>query len=99
LAGKIQTVVAEVRAKAEHVEAVKAACLALVAPSRADKGCLNYELYQSSEDATLFIFYENWESLQDIEQHLESPHSYAFDAATAGLLAEEEKITYLEKIG
>ena len=95
---RIQTVVAQVRAKPEFVEAVKRACLALVEPSRADKGCLNYDLYQSTEDPTVFIFYENWESREDIERHLESPHSLAFDENTAGMLAEDEKITYLEKI-
>lgn len=96
---KIQTVVAQVRAKPEFVEAVKRACLALVEPSRADKGCLNYHLYQSADDSTIFIFYENWESLEDIERHLEAPHSLAFDEGTAGMLAEEEKITYLFEIG
>jgi quinol monooxygenase YgiN len=97
--GKIQTVVAQVKAKVEFVEAVKRECLALVEPSRADKGCLNYDLYQSTEDATVFIFYENWESLKDLERHLESPHALAFDEKTSGMLAEPEKIVYLEKIG
>ena len=60
---KFQTVVAQVKAKSEFVETVKRACLALIEPSRTDKGCLNYDLYQSTEDPTIFIFYENWESL------------------------------------
>jgi quinol monooxygenase YgiN len=94
----MQTVVAQVKAKTQFVEAVKQACLDLVEPSRADKGCLNYDLYQSTDDPTLFIFYENWESMEDIERHLETSHALAFDEATAGLLAEEENITYLEKI-
>jgi quinol monooxygenase YgiN len=96
---KLQTVVAQVKAKPEFVEAVKRECLALIAPSRADPGCLLYDLYQSTEDSTVFIFYENWESLQDIERHLESPHALAFDEKTSGMLAEPEKITYLKKIG
>jgi quinol monooxygenase YgiN len=36
--------------------------------------------------------------MEDIERHLETSHALAFDEATAGLLAEEENITYLEKI-
>src|SRR4051812_34476063 len=95
----VQTVVAQVKAKSEFVESVKRACLALVEPSRAESGCMSYSLYQSTEDATIFIFYENWQTLQDIERHLEAPHSYAFDEATSGMLAEEEKIIYLQKIG
>ncbi|MCC6456234.1 MAG: antibiotic biosynthesis monooxygenase [Caldilineaceae bacterium] len=90
---------AQVKAKPECVEAVKQACLALVAPSRADQGCLQYDLYQSTGDPIVFIFYESWESLEDIERHLESPHALAFDEKTSGLLAEPEEITYLQKIG
>lgn len=96
---KLQTVIAQVRAKPEFAETVKIECLALVEPSRAEKGCINYDLYQSTEDSTVFIFYENWESREDIERHLESPHTLAFDEKTAGMLAEDEQIIYLEKIG
>ncbi len=96
---KFQTVVAQVKAKPEFVETVKRACLALIEPSRADKGCLNYDLYQSTADLSVFVFYENWESLEDLEHHLESPHALAFDEKTSGMLAEPEAITYLEKIG
>jgi quinol monooxygenase YgiN len=96
---KFQTVVAQIKAKLEFVETVKRECLALIEPSRADKGCLNYDLYQSTEDSTLFIFYENWESLKDLERHLDSPHALAFDEKTSGMLAKPEEITYLEKIG
>jgi quinol monooxygenase YgiN len=55
-------------------------------------------LYQSTEDPTVFVFYENWESLEDIERHLESPLSHSFDKNTAGMLAKPEEITYLKKI-
>src|SRR5215204_5909910 len=95
---KIQRVVALVRAKVEFAETVKLECLALVKPSQAEKGCISYELYQSAEEATLFIFYELWASLEDLERHLESPHALAFDENTAGLLAEPEQIIYLEKL-
>jgi quinol monooxygenase YgiN len=94
----VQSVVAIVKAKAEYVDAVKRAASALVKPSRADEGCLQYELYQSSDEPAVFIFYETWQSRQDIERHLQTPHALAFDEDTTGMLAEEEEIIYLEKI-
>ncbi len=92
------TVLAHVRAKAEAVEEVKRECLALVAPSRSEEGCINYDLHQSSEGETLFVFYENWVSREALERHLEMPHSLLFDERTAGMLAEEAEITFWEML-
>ncbi|MDT4952203.1 MAG: hypothetical protein QOJ02_341 [Acidobacteriota bacterium] len=97
MAGRV-TVLARVRAKVGMEEQVKRECLTLVAPSRAEQGCLNYDLHQSADDPTLFIFYENWESLEDLERHLESSPSLQFDERTEGMLAEPEEITFLEMI-
>ena len=92
------TVIARVRAKPGLEAKVKQECLALVAPSREEKGCINYDLYQSSDDPTLFIFYENWESRGDIERHLEMAHCSLFDERTEGMLVEPEEITLCEMI-
>ena len=96
---KLQAVIAQVQAKTEFAETVRRECLALVKPSRAEKGCLSYDLYQSAADSTLFIFYEKWESREDLERHLESPHAIAFDEKTSEMLAEPEQIIYLERLG
>lgn len=89
---------AEVKAKTEFISAVKRECLTLVTPSRNEKGCLRYDLHQSTENPNLFIFFESWENAEDLEHHLESPSALAFDEKTAGLLIEPERIIYLEKI-
>ena len=91
-------VVAEVRAKDGFIEEVKRECSALVEPSRAEKGCNTYDLHQSLHDAALFVFVESWENMKDLENHLESPHSTAFDENTAGMLTGPEKITFLKRI-
>jgi quinol monooxygenase YgiN len=92
------TVLARVRAKEDALEKVKRECLALVAPSRAEEGCINYDLHQSSDDNALFVFYENWTSREALERHLEMPHSLLFDERTEGLLAEETEITFWEML-
>jgi quinol monooxygenase YgiN len=91
-------VMAQARAKAEFIAEVKCECAALVEPSRAEKGCLVYDLFESSEEPTLFVFFEAWENMKDLERHLESPHALAFDEKTEGLLAEPERIIFLQKI-
>lgn len=92
------TVLAHVYATEEASERVKQECLALVAPSRAEEGCLNYDLHQSVKDKTLFVFYENWASREALERHLETAHSLRFDEQTRGLLAQETEITFWEMV-
>jgi quinol monooxygenase YgiN len=98
MANQRLTVLARVRAREDALEKVKRECLALVAPSRAEDGCLNYDLHQSSIDKTLFVFYENWASREALERHLDMPHSLQFDERTNGLLAEETEVSFWEML-
>ena len=56
------TIVANIFAKAGKIGFVKAELLKLIEPTRAEEGCLNYDLHQDFEDLRHFLFYENWES-------------------------------------
>lgn len=95
---EIVTVVAKVEAESAYVELIKDECLALVAPSRLEKGCLSYDLYQAQENPAIFVFYEHWESREDLENHLESAHCLRFDNNTGGKLAKPEEIIFLSKL-
>jgi quinol monooxygenase YgiN len=92
------TVLARIRALPGHEHEVKAALLALIPPTRRERGCLNYDLHQSTDDPTLFIFHENWHSRAHLDTHLEQPHLDAFEQQTQGLLAEPVEITFWEII-
>ena len=98
MTGKRITVLALVKAKEGMEERVEQELLALVAPSRAEGACINYDLHRSVEDKTLFMFYENWTSREDLDQHLSMPHLDAFDENLEGMLAEEVEITLWEMI-
>jgi quinol monooxygenase YgiN len=89
---------ARVLAKPEFIEEVEAACRALVEPSRRDAGCVSYELFQAADAPHLFMFFEEWETREEIENHLAAPHAAEFDRAIAGMLAEDEEIVYLSRI-
>jgi quinol monooxygenase YgiN len=81
------TVVAQVTAKSDAVDAVKSELLKMLAPTRQEEGCLEYRLHQDSDDPAVFVFYENWRSRTCLERHVDSPHYRAYAAAVGELLA------------
>src|SRR5512140_3825664 len=93
------TVVARMKAKSGKEAQVKKALLSLVAPSRKDEGCINYDLHQGTEDPTLFVFYENWVSKAHLDQHLAKPDLQAVLGKVGPVLSEPPQILLLGKIG
>jgi quinol monooxygenase YgiN len=81
------TIVAQVTARSDGVDAVKAELLKMLAPTRQEEGCLEYRLHQDNDDPAVFVFYENWQSRACLERHINSPHYRAYVAAVGGLLA------------
>ncbi|MFK7812153.1 MAG: putative quinol monooxygenase [Maribacter sp.] len=82
------TLIAKILAKAEKRELVKSELLKLIAPTRAEEGCINYDLHQDNENPNLFIFHENWESKTLLEKHLANNHIAAYMKATEGAVEE-----------
>jgi len=83
------TVVAKLVARKDAVETVKAEVLKMVEPTRLEPGCIEYRLHQDNEDPAVFLFYENWENLSCLKQHLHSTHYQSYVAAVADLLSEK----------
>ena len=79
-------------------EELKNALLSLVAPTLKEKGCLNYDLHQSPEDPTKFLFYENWTSREELDAHLQSDHVKAALQHVKELSAKPLEIGFWEKI-
>jgi quinol monooxygenase YgiN len=98
MSGKQVTVLARFKAKPGMEEKAKQAILACVAPTRAEAGCINYDLHQDPNDRAVFILYENWASKEILEQHLETPHLLGLKAQSDELFAEPLDITLLEMI-
>lgn len=87
------TVLAKCKAKPGMEAAVRDAVMALVAPTRSEPGCINYDLHQSSENPSLFILYENWVSKKDLDEHLAMPYLKDFIGKAETLLVEPIEIT------
>jgi quinol monooxygenase YgiN len=71
---KTVTVVATFQARPGKETELKNALIGLVAPTRKEAGCLNYDLHVSPEDAGKFLFHENWTSKDLLDAHLKSAH-------------------------
>ncbi len=81
------TIVARIEASPGRAELVKSELLKLVEPTLAEAGCLQYDLHQDNDDPAVFLFYENWESRELWQNHMNSPHIAAYARATEGAIA------------
>lgn len=45
-----------------------------VGPTRAEHGCIDYNLHVDASDPCIFVFYENWKSQADLDAHMKMPH-------------------------
>ncbi len=95
---KTVTVLALVRAKEGIEETVRQELFSLVKPTRSEPGCISYNLHRAVDDKSLFMFYENWKSQEDLDKHREMPHLKAFSAKIDNLLAKPIEITLFEMI-
>lgn len=92
------TVFATMTAAPGKRDEVRAALEAAVGPTLAEQGCVTYDLHQGVDDPDTFHFYENWESAEDLEAHLGSPHIAALGAAIGGLLVDGPTVHRVERI-
>ncbi|MFT4926048.1 MAG: quinol monooxygenase YgiN [Phenylobacterium sp.] len=72
------TLLVQIQAKADQADTVKAALLNLLEPTRAEAGCVSYELYFDDKDATKFIFVETWQTRAHWEAHNTIDHLQPF---------------------
>ena len=68
------TVNATIQARRGSEGTVLDSLVQLLAPTRAEDGCIAYDLHQDTEDPHLFIFHETWESEEHLDRHLASEH-------------------------
>lgn len=92
------TVIARLKAKPGLEETVKNEILSLVEPTRAEAGCINYDLHRTPDDPSVFVLYENWVSQQALDEHLATPYLEALKAKAEEILAEPMDISLLQMV-
>ncbi|MGH9689900.1 MAG: putative quinol monooxygenase [Candidatus Acidiferrales bacterium] len=90
---EILTIVAHARAKPGQESRALELLQGLIAPTRKEAGCIDYDLHQSIDDPSLFVFYENWATVKDFEAHGRSAHIQKFRQVLGEVLAEGPTIS------
>lgn len=67
-------VIAKFSPKADKVDEVREILSEFVEPTRAEKGCIVYDLLVNEADPADLTFYEEWESAEDLAAHSKSEH-------------------------
>ena len=80
-------VVAHLRAKTDKITEVQVALSALVEPTRAEQGCIWYELMQNNDDPADFTFVEEWSDDASLDAHLSTEHIQAVVMRAEDILA------------
>ena len=81
------TILAQITASEGKEDLVRTELEKLVDITRAERGCLQYDLHIDNENPGFFVFYENWESRDLWQTHMNAPHLAAYAKATAGAVA------------
>lgn len=90
--------IARLKIKKEFVEQAKEAALAIVEPSRAEDGCINYDMHQVLEDPSIFVWHETWANQSAIEAHGNSAHFKEFSAKIKDMTEESLQLTFTKMV-
>ncbi len=92
------TLFAELTAKAGEETILYNELQKMLLPSRSEDGCHAYVITQSTEDPTVFITYECFESMEAFESHVASDHYQNLLQKAGHTLAGEPKLTFTSEI-
>jgi len=84
------TLIVALRARPGQEAALEKELQELVAPTRAERGCLAYDLHVSSDQPGLFLLREIWRSLAHHQRHWETPHMMRWGQRKGALVASRE---------
>lgn len=95
---KTTTVIATFQAQPGKEAELQQALASLVAPTRQEAGCLNYDLHVLPAVPGKFLFHENWTSKAHLDAHLKNTHIQVLLPRLGELCVGMPEITIWEKI-
>jgi quinol monooxygenase YgiN len=78
------TIIATIVAKPGCETHVQQVLLDLIPLTRAEAGCIAYDLHQDLDKPGVFVFVETWENRELHAIHMQSPHLTAFPGRVDG---------------
>lgn len=92
-------VIARFKARPERAADLAALVSGLLAPTRAEVGCVRYDLWRNKADPTELAMVEEWRSEADLDRHLETPHIAHAKERLPALLAAPLEIVRFDRLG
>ncbi len=85
------------KSKRESIQDLKSILDNMVLNTRKEEACEKYELQQSLDEETIFIFHEIWKSKEGLDVHNQQPYIQEFVEKVPELLEKPAEI-YLAKL-
>ncbi len=92
------TVVARIKAKSGMEERMQQDLLSLLTPTRAEPGCITFDLLLDTHDSLVFLLYENWQNQAALDAHFQQPYVEQVLKAYEVTLAEPIAAMILSKV-
>lgn len=92
------TIVARFKAKPGLEEQLKQDLLEMLTPTRAEAGCITYDLHISTTDPSLFVLYEIWQDQAALNAHFATSYSKQIAAAFENTLSQPYEMTLLQPL-
>ncbi|MBW4694235.1 MAG: antibiotic biosynthesis monooxygenase [Lyngbya sp. HA4199-MV5] len=92
------TIVAHIKAKPGMETRMQQDLLSLLTPTRAESGCITFDLLKDINDPTSFVLYENWKDQAALDDHFQQPYVKRVLQAYEETLAEPIEVLSLRKI-
>jgi len=99
MSGESLRVVAHLVAKPDKVAELRDMLAGLITPTRAEPGCIAYELLQSQDNPTELTFVEEWTSESALDGHVATKHIKDALSKAPDLLAAELGLRRYDLIG
>jgi quinol monooxygenase YgiN len=84
------TLLVQLRAKQGQRLTLESEIRALIAPTRKEEGCLQYDLHRSLDDPDLFLLHEVWASRPHHQVHCQTPHFLRWNACKDSLIGSRD---------
>ena len=91
------TLVVLLRSKEGQHLLLEAEIRALLAPTRKEEGCVQYDLHHSLDNPSLFLLHEVWATRAHHTAHTKTPHFLRWDARKDSLLASRD-VTFWQQL-
>ncbi len=91
-------IVARFHARAGQESAVEAALREVSGPSRAEPGCLGFQVFRSTRDSRLFYIHSRWMDEAAFDFHAGLPHTIRFIDRVEQLIDHPLDVTRAELI-